>query len=155
MCGFRFVRILALALLIVPLISPRPVSGSDVGENTLVIRGDSAQARMVVWQSPRARNRVDIVLNGVEALADQPTWLRANLATLRPNVLMQEGAGHILEITITGQDNQVSVAQAGFDALVTIDVVGQQNMTAVQQYGRGSTATVSQAGFRNTVAISQ
>lgn len=153
MGGGRFIRISALVM--GALMSPVPVSGADLNDNKLVIRGEPAQARLVVVQSPQARNSAGITLNGPDALSDRRTWLRDTSSVLRPNVLTQQGAGHLLEITIAGQENQIAVAQSGLAASVRIDVSGQQNMTAVQQYGWADTASVRQAGFRNTVAISQ
>jgi len=152
--GF-FVQIFALSVVSGAPMPPTPVASSESDENTLFLRGDTTEAQVTVWQSPQARNSAALILNGADALSDRPTWLRETSSTLRPNALMQLGEGHLMDITITGKDNQVAVTQSGMTGTATINVSGRLNMTAIQQFGRGDTVSVRQSGSANTVAISQ
>ena len=124
-------------------------------EGILVCASDNGANLVSIQKVDGSGNSLQILLEGSNALSSAPSWLRATTTAVPPNSVLQDGAGLISSLSISGAENQFSIRQIGSVSDANLRVVGQRNLSAVQQVGRGNSALVTQTGHGNSVLISQ
>lgn len=150
-----FKRIPISTLVLAGSMVPFMISSSIADDNILVITGETEADGLVIRQTEHGTNSARIILDGTNVLSSEQSWLRGSVSPLQPNVLVQQGFGHELAVSVSGNSNQLSVQQIGSGSDARLLVAGQDNIAAIQQYGHGNTTSVTQMGQRNSVVISQ
>ncbi len=148
-------RIAPVLLVIGGMMSPGVAEASEENANILALTGTATENSLIIRQSPLGEHSAQIMIDHADALRASDLWQRPTPSRLRPGLTLQQGTGHVLDLSVGGRDNQVSVEQTGLGQRLAITSLGSNNIVSVSQVGQGNTSAVTQTGLRNTVAISQ
>jgi len=93
---------------------------------------------------------------GFNDFTSGPAGNLATSAGLTAGLLVQDGLGNSVSLTVTNGDNNVFASlQDGDTNVITATQSGSSNEAAVAQNGNGNAASVSQIGGSNSVSIQQ
>lgn len=148
-------RIAQLILGISGILSPGLVSTAEQNGNALRMLSFSTENNLTIVQSPQGGHSADLTISRPDTLSTSENWAREIPSLLQPGVILQNGTGHHIDLTLGGSDNQIAIQQDGSSHQSSIYSQGTGNIVSVSQRGLGNSSAVSQSGQQNTVVISQ
>ncbi|MBU2357329.1 MAG: hypothetical protein KKB02_00115 [Alphaproteobacteria bacterium] len=130
-------------------------AGDVANENILILSGAGSENILTVSTPESRGNTARIFVESADSLLDRSGWQRSTASVLEPGRVLQRGTNHLLDLSVTGESNQVAVSQSGAYQHSSIMTQGRYNIVSVSQAGQFNSASVMQSGLQNTVVISQ